>query len=69
MLSLPKWAQPPVRYQICTVRRPGADTAGAAAFIKQVTGKAGPRRAEGLRVRAAAAQADAARARSPRCWR
>jgi molybdate transport system substrate-binding protein len=41
MISLPKWAQPPVRYQLCTVRRPGADTAGAAAFIKQVTGKAG----------------------------
>jgi molybdate transport system substrate-binding protein len=41
MLSLPKWAQPPVRYQICTVRRPGADAAGAAAFIRQVTGKAG----------------------------
>ena len=41
MINLPKWAQPPVRYQICTVRRPGADTRGAAAFIKQVTGKAG----------------------------
>ena len=41
MLSLPKWAQPPVRYLICTVRRPGAATAGAAAFIKQVTGRAG----------------------------
>ena len=41
MISLPKWAQPPVRYQICTVRRPGADTARAAAFIRQVTGKAG----------------------------
>ena len=41
MISLPKWAQPPVRYQICTVRRPGADTSGAAAFIKKVTGKAG----------------------------
>jgi molybdate transport system substrate-binding protein len=41
MLSLPKWAQPPVRYQICTVRRAGADASGAAAFIKQVTGKAG----------------------------
>ena len=27
MISLPKWAQPPVRYQICAVRRPGADTA------------------------------------------
>jgi len=41
MISLPKWAQPPVRYQICTVRRSGADTRGAAAFIKRVTGKAG----------------------------
>jgi molybdate transport system substrate-binding protein len=41
MISLPKWAQPPVRYKICTVKRSGADTAGAAAFIKQVTGKAG----------------------------
>jgi len=41
MISLPKWAQPPVRYQICTVKRNGVDTAGASAFIKQVTGKAG----------------------------
>src|SRR5512133_1896642 len=41
MINLPKWAQPPVRYQICTVRRSGADTRGAAAFIKQVTGRAG----------------------------
>jgi molybdate transport system substrate-binding protein len=41
MLSLPKWAQPPVRYQVCTVKRSGADTAGAQAFINQVTGKAG----------------------------
>jgi molybdate transport system substrate-binding protein len=41
VISLPKWAQPPVRYQICTVRRSGADTRGAAAFIKRVTGKAG----------------------------
>ena len=41
MISLPKWAQPPVRYRICAVRRSGADTRGAAAFIKQVTGKAG----------------------------
>jgi molybdate transport system substrate-binding protein len=41
MISLPKWAQPPVRYQICAVRRSGADTAGAQAFINQVTGKAG----------------------------
>ena len=35
MISLPKWAQPPVRYQICAVRRAGADTRGAAAFIKR----------------------------------
>jgi molybdate transport system substrate-binding protein len=41
MLSLPKWAQPPVRYQICTVRRDGVDARGAAAFIRQVTGNAG----------------------------
>jgi molybdate transport system substrate-binding protein len=41
IISLPKWAQPPVRYQICAVRRPGADSRGAAAFIKQVTGRAG----------------------------
>jgi molybdate transport system substrate-binding protein len=41
MLSLPKWAQPPVRYQICAVKRAGADTSGAQAFITKVTGKAG----------------------------
>jgi molybdate transport system substrate-binding protein len=41
MIGLPKWAQPPVRYQLCAVRRSGADTAGAQAFIKKVTGKAG----------------------------
>jgi molybdate transport system substrate-binding protein len=41
MLSLPKWAQPPVRYQTCTVRRDGVDARGAAAFIRQVTGNAG----------------------------
>jgi molybdate transport system substrate-binding protein len=41
MISLPKWAQPPVRYQICTVKRAGADAAGAEAFIDQVIGKAG----------------------------
>ena len=41
MLSLPKWAQPPVRYQICAVKRAGADTSGAAAFIKKVTGPSG----------------------------
>jgi molybdate transport system substrate-binding protein len=41
MISLPKWAQPPVRYQICAVKRAGVDTAAAKAFINQVTGKAG----------------------------
>jgi molybdate transport system substrate-binding protein len=41
MISLPKWAQPPVRYQICAVRRSGADTSGAQAFITKVTGRAG----------------------------
>jgi molybdate transport system substrate-binding protein len=41
MISLPKWAQPPVRYQICQVRRNGVDASGAQAFIKEVTGKAG----------------------------
>jgi molybdate transport system substrate-binding protein len=41
MISLPKWAQPPVRYQICTVKRAGVDSARARAFINQVTGKAG----------------------------
>jgi molybdate transport system substrate-binding protein len=41
MISLPKWAQPPVRYQICQVRRGGVDASGAQAFIKEVTGKAG----------------------------
>lgn len=35
-IRLPRWAQPPVRYQMCRVRRPGADTAGARAFIKRV---------------------------------
>jgi molybdate transport system substrate-binding protein len=41
MISLPKWARPPVRYQICTVKRAGVDSAGAKAFIDKVTGKAG----------------------------
>ncbi len=41
MISLPKWAQPPVRYRACSVRRSGADSSGAAAFIREVTGRAG----------------------------
>jgi molybdate transport system substrate-binding protein len=42
-ISLPRWAQPPVRYSICTVRRSGADTSGAAAFIRRVRSTAGRR--------------------------
>lgn len=40
-IRLPKWTQPPVRYQICAVKRAGADTKGAQAFIKRVTGTKG----------------------------
>ena len=40
-IALPRWAQPPVRYQICAVRRPGADTSGAQNFISRVTTRAG----------------------------
>lgn len=40
-IRLPKWAQPAVRYQICAVKRPGADTAGANAYIKAVRSAAG----------------------------
>jgi molybdate transport system substrate-binding protein len=36
MVRLPRYAQPPVRYQICRVQRSGADTGGAAAFIAKV---------------------------------
>jgi molybdate transport system substrate-binding protein len=42
-IRIPKWAQPPVRYQMCAVRRAGADTAGAQAFIRKVTSTAGRR--------------------------
>jgi molybdate transport system substrate-binding protein len=35
-IRLPRYAQPPVRYQICAVKRDGADTSGAAAFIAKV---------------------------------
>ena len=40
-IELPRGAQPPVRYQICAVKRPGADAAGAQAFIKRVTASHG----------------------------
>ena len=42
-IRIPKWAQPPVRYQMCAVKRAGADTAGAQAFIRKVTRKTGRR--------------------------
>ena len=42
-IRLPTWAQPPVRYQMCAVRRHGADTAGAQAFIRRVTSTNGRR--------------------------
>ena len=40
-IKIPRWAQPPVRYQMCAVKRPGADTAGAKAFIRKVTSRSG----------------------------
>jgi molybdate transport system substrate-binding protein len=42
-IRLPTWAQPPVRYQMCAVKRSGADTAAANAFIKKVTAANGRR--------------------------
>jgi molybdate transport system substrate-binding protein len=42
-IRLPRWAQPPVRYQMCAVRRAGADTAGANAFIAKVRATGGRR--------------------------
>lgn len=41
VIRLPRWAQPPVRYQVCAVKRSGADTAGAEKFIKRLVGKPG----------------------------
>ena len=42
VFRLPTWAQPPVRYQMCVVKRPGADTAAANRFMQR-----GPRRRRG----------------------
>jgi len=36
-IALPRWAQPPVRYQACVVRRPGADTAAATAYLRRLS--------------------------------
>ncbi|MDA0172954.1 molybdate ABC transporter substrate-binding protein [Solirubrobacter taibaiensis] len=43
VIRLPKWAQPPVRYQMCVVKRSGADLGGANAFINKVRSSAGRR--------------------------
>jgi molybdate transport system substrate-binding protein len=42
-IALPRWAQPPVRYQMCAVRRAGANTAAANAFIAKVRATNGRR--------------------------
>jgi len=43
VVSLPRWAQPPVRYGMCVVRRAGVDTAAANAFISKVRSTNGRR--------------------------
>jgi molybdate transport system substrate-binding protein len=40
-IRVPKWAQPPVRYAICAVKRSGADESGANAFIAKVRASGG----------------------------
>ena len=42
-IRVPKWAQPAVRYQLCAVRRDGARTAEAQAYIKKVVATGGRR--------------------------
>lgn len=41
VIRLPTWAQPPVRYQACIVRRPGVDEATAQRFLDTLTGRRG----------------------------
>jgi molybdate transport system substrate-binding protein len=43
VIRLPTWAQPPVRYQMCVVKRPGANTAAADAFMRKVLATNGRR--------------------------
>jgi molybdate transport system substrate-binding protein len=43
VIRLPRWAQPPVRYTICAVRRPGAPTSAALEFIARVRSLSGRR--------------------------
>jgi molybdate transport system substrate-binding protein len=40
-IALPGWAQPPVRYQACAVRRDGADASGAAAYLRRLASSRG----------------------------
>jgi molybdate transport system substrate-binding protein len=42
-LFVPQWAQPPVRYQGCVVKRAGADTAGAVALLARIRASSGRR--------------------------
>jgi molybdate transport system substrate-binding protein len=42
-LFVPRWAQPPIRYQGCVVRRSGADTAGARRLLAKLRGDRGRR--------------------------
>ena len=42
-VALPRWAQPPVRYQMCVVRRKGADAAAGNEFIAKVRAENGRR--------------------------
>ena len=41
VIRLPTWAQPPVRYQACVVKRAGVDTQTAEQFISLLTGNKG----------------------------
>jgi molybdate transport system substrate-binding protein len=41
LIRLPSFAQPPVRYQLCVVRRRGVDRPGAQAFVRQVVSSRG----------------------------
>jgi molybdate transport system substrate-binding protein len=43
LVRLPRWAQPPVQYRMCVVRRPGVDTAAASRFISRVLARSGRR--------------------------
>src|SRR3954452_10924794 len=40
-INLPRWAQPPVRYQMCVVRRPGVDATSAKRFMARVLASRG----------------------------